>query len=134
MTAGGRNGGFTSDKAYNGANTQKYFNTPSEFYKGAGSGGTDPADTTGGDVGVLDPNGIVRSCRASGFYIHLPEIDGIGSVRIRYPIAPVTVEGDTVYKEVQALFIASKRIKYPFLFICSSMYLCITYTLYLYYH
>jgi len=52
---------------------------------------------------MKDQSGNVREVRASGHYIHFPEIQGVGLVRQRYPIAPVHVEGNTIFKEVKAL-------------------------------
>ena len=54
--AGGRNGGMTPQKAYNGTNSRKYYQTPVEFFSGA-EVGSGAADTTKGSVGVLDRQG-----------------------------------------------------------------------------
>lgn len=57
--AGGRNGGNTADKAYNGTSRGNYYQTPVEFYHG-GETERDPADTAKDSVGVLDPHGQVK--------------------------------------------------------------------------
>ena len=75
--------------------------TPAEFY--SGNERDDPADTTKNVVGVLDPSGEVRSVRASGHRIFIPNIPGIGEIRQRYPVMPIHGEGQTVFKELQAL-------------------------------
>ena len=61
---GGRSGGTSQDKAYNGTNSKKYYQTPSAFFSGQ-EVSTDAADTTQGSVGVLDRNGDVKITRAS---------------------------------------------------------------------
>jgi len=57
VEAGGRNGGFSVNEAYNGTNSRKFYQTPVEFFSGneVGSGA---ADTTRNAVGVLDKKGI----------------------------------------------------------------------------
>ena len=57
--AGGRDGGSTAAKAFNGTSRATYYYTPVEFYHG-GEGERDPADTAKDSVGVLDPHGEVR--------------------------------------------------------------------------
>ncbi len=52
--------------------------------------------------GILDPTGEVRSVRASGIRIFLPNIPGVGILRQRYPIFPIHAEGSTVWKELEA--------------------------------
>jgi len=99
--ADGRNGGRTPQKAYNGTNSKKYYQTPSAFFSGK-EVSTDAADTTQNSVGVLDENGIVRITRASGIRIFLPPIHGVGICRQRYPIMPVHGEGSAVWKELEA--------------------------------
>ena len=101
VTAGGRNGGLTAEHAYNGTNSKIYYMTPAELY--AGNERDDPADTTKNVVGVLDGNGEVRSVRASGHRIFIPSIPGVGEIRQRYPVMPIHGEGQTVFKELQAL-------------------------------
>ena len=102
VDAKGRNGGKTPEKAYNGTNSKKYYQTPAAFYSG-GEVATDAADTTQNSVGVLDRNGVdVRITRASGTRIFLPPISGVGVLRQRYPIMPVHGEGSAVWKELEA--------------------------------
>ena len=77
----------------------------------------DAADTTRESVGILDRNGRVRICRASGVRVFLPPIKGIGSLRQRYPIMPVHGEGSAVWKELGAmkdLLLQSKTYGYLF--------------------
>ncbi|KAL9989560.1 hypothetical protein ACROYT_G004122 [Oculina patagonica] len=99
---GGRNGGRTPEKAYNGTNSKKYYQTPSAFFSGQ-EVSTDAADTTQGSVGVLNKNGAVRVTRASGTRIFFPPISGVGVLRQRYPIVPVHGEGSAVWKELEAM-------------------------------
>ncbi|KAJ7378062.1 hypothetical protein OS493_024724 [Desmophyllum pertusum] len=99
---GGRNGGKTPDKAYNGTNSKKYYQTPSTFFSGL-EVSSDAADTTKNNVGVLDKNDTVRITQASGVRIFLPEIKGVGILRQRYPIMPVHGEGSPVWKELEAV-------------------------------
>ena len=99
---GGRNGGRTPAKAYNGTNSKKFYLTPDAFFTGE-EVNTDAADTTRKSVGVLDRKGKVRICRASGTRIFFPEINGIGFLRQRYPIMPVHGEGSAVWKELGAM-------------------------------
>lgn len=102
VTADGRNGGVSKQKAFNGTNSKTYYLTPEEFFRGTETQ-KDPADTTQGSVGVLDPTGKVRRVRASGIRIFLPHIHGVGNLRQRYPIFPIHAEGSTVWKEVEAI-------------------------------
>jgi len=102
VTEGGRTGGQTADKAYNGTARKVYYLTPVEFFKGK-EVSHDPADTTKASTGVLDPHGNVRLMKSSGIRINLPEIEGVGSLRTRYPIMPLWIEGNAAWKEVEAL-------------------------------
>ena len=101
VNANGRNGGLTKRTAFNGTNSKIYYITPDEFFSGSETQ-KDAADTTRGSVGVLDPTGEVRSVRASGIRIFLPNIPGVGILRQRYPIFPIHAEGSTVWKELEA--------------------------------
>ena len=83
VTANGRNGGKTKEKAYDGLNSRIYYVTPNEFFAGTETH-VDAADTTKGSVGVLDPRNEVRMVRASGTRIFLPNINGVGILRQRY--------------------------------------------------
>ena len=99
---GGRNGQVKQSKAYNGTDHSKHYLTPTEFFKGRVDG-SDPADTVRGSVGVLDRQGVMRKTTASGVKVILQEIEGVGKVRLRYPIAPIHGEGSAVWKELNAL-------------------------------
>ena len=112
----GRNGDRNPKKAYNGTNSRKFYQTPDAFFTGK-EVSVDAADTTRESVGVLDRNGRVRICRASGVRVFLPPIKGIGSLRQRYPIMPVHGEGSAVWKELGAmkdLLLQSKTYGYLF--------------------
>lgn len=102
VTAGGRDGKPTVQRAYNGTNNRYFYQTPAEFFLG-GEVNPDPADTVKGTVGVLDRKGSVKAVVASGVRIMLPEIKGVGVLRTRYPIMPVHAEGSSVWKELEAL-------------------------------
>ena len=97
-----RKGGMTKATAFDGTHSKQFFRTPSEFFQSIEDKG-DAADTSGGKVGVLNKKGDLCSVMASGVYNILPEIQGVGRVRMRYPIAPVHQEGDALWKEVSAL-------------------------------
>jgi hypothetical protein len=62
VEAGGRNGGQSLDKAFNGTNGVKFYQTPVEFFSG-NEVGAGAADTTKNSVGVLDRkgNGIFKN-------------------------------------------------------------------------
>jgi hypothetical protein len=101
VTADGRDG--SEDKPYDGTHSARFFRTPIEFFDGD-EVDTRGADTTGGAVWVLDGNGEKRQVRASGHRIIIPSVGGgVGELRQRYPIMPVHGEGDTVWKELDAL-------------------------------
>ena len=97
-----RKGGKTKESAFKCAGSKHYYLTPSEFYTGKVAN-ADAADTSKRAVGVLNKKGEVCSVMASGVHIMLPEIEGVGVVRTRYPIAPVHQEGSAIWKELQAL-------------------------------
>ncbi|XP_013417163.1 uncharacterized protein LOC106178501 [Lingula anatina] len=117
--SGGRNGGLTAAKAYNGTRLNGYYYlTPESFFAGSDSDDKDPADTAKDVVGVLDQKGNVRRVKASGVRITLPNIEGVGSLRQRYPIPPIFAEGNSAFKEVAALRdIVMERSKYSRIFI-----------------
>ena len=71
-----------------------------EFYHG-GTSERDAADTARNGAGVLDSKGDIKQCAPTGFRIMTPSIDGVGAVRIRYPIFPVHSEGSTVGMEIE---------------------------------
>ena len=103
VIADGRNGGTNENKAYDGTRYNIFYNTPEELFMGSEEPERDPADTSKGVVGVLDQQGKVRRVVASGTRIHLPNIPGVGKIRTRYPISPLHDDGNTIFKEVQAL-------------------------------
>ena len=45
----------------------------------------------------------MRSTTSSGIRIFTPEIPDVGVIRIRYPVYPVHQEGNTIWKNLQAL-------------------------------
>lgn len=57
VIANGRNGEATVEKAFDGTNTGKYYQTPVTFFSGD-EVGTGSADTTKNSAGVLDKKGI----------------------------------------------------------------------------
>ncbi|BFZ11234.1 hypothetical protein BsWGS_14271 [Bradybaena similaris] len=97
----GRNG-RSDAAALDGIDKIHYYMTPAEFYSGP-LDKTDPADTVKAYIRVRDQNGQVRKVSASGTSVVLPEIEGVGKIRLRYPIAPVHEEGSSVWKELNAL-------------------------------
>ena len=103
VNANGRNGGNTTETAYDGVRYNIFYITPEEFFQGAGEPDPDPADTSKGTVGVLDQEGVVRNVMASGTRIFLPDLPDIGKIRLRYPVAPVHSDGSTIWKELQVL-------------------------------
>lgn len=99
VNTGGANGKQATPT--NCASRRNWYLTPASFFLSDTS--IDPADTSGGVRYTKDQSGQVREVRASGHYIHFPEIQGVGLIRQRYPIFPVHAEGGTTYKEVKAL-------------------------------
>ena len=95
-------GGLTKERAYQFATDTVYYQTPASFFSGKVSGG-DSADTSGKTVGMLNVTGDLCEVRASGVHVTLPEIEDVGMLRTRYPIAPVHQEGHAAWKELQAL-------------------------------
>jgi len=102
---GKRQGRPTLDNAFNGTTWKKFhYLTPSEFYQSGTPGGAhDPADTAKSGAGVLDKQGNLKIVDSSGIRITTPDIEGVGKVRLRYPIMPVHGEGSGVWKELNAL-------------------------------
>ncbi len=96
-----RDGSCTRKKAYDGTNSKFYYRTPYEFFSGSGDSGD--ADTTEDFVCVLDRNGDYQKVSASGHRITLPEIQGVGVIRQRYPIAKIIEEDNTIWKEIDAM-------------------------------
>ncbi|KAA0167781.1 hypothetical protein FNF31_00716 [Cafeteria roenbergensis] len=102
--AGKRSGDpLDADKAFNGTCGWFFFRTPERFFDPNASATADPADTGYRVVGVLDKQGALQRVRESGTFISLPEIEGLGQIRLRYPIYPVHWEGSQAWKEVKAL-------------------------------
>ena len=101
VTANGRRGGNSTDKAYDGIRSTLYFMTPAEFYSGMEA--YDPTDTSTEPRWVLDPSRTPRKVSTSGVRINMQEIPGVGVVRQRYPVMPIHEEGNTIYKELEAL-------------------------------
>ena len=103
VTANGRNGSLTSETAYNGFRDDLFYKTPKELFYSNSEWSTATADTTQGIVGVPDKKGVVREVMASGTRIFLPRMKSVGGIRTRFPIAPLYDDGNTIYKELEAL-------------------------------
>ena len=101
VNADGRDGKVNKRRAFNGTCSNKYFMTPFQFFQGEIT--PDIADTTGDITRVLDSSGNLRFTRASRTRVVLPFIKKVGWVRQRYPIMPIHADGNTVYKELEAL-------------------------------
>eukprot|EP01065_Artemidia_motanka_P050274 TRINITY_DN8566_c0_g2_i1.p2 TRINITY_DN8566_c0_g2~~TRINITY_DN8566_c0_g2_i1.p2 ORF type:complete len:1196 (+),score=435.00 TRINITY_DN8566_c0_g2_i1:97-3684(+) len=103
VTDGGMNG--KESKPYKGARQDIFFRTPVSFFTDTGS--IDAADTSGGVTFVSPQSGAFKGqkvkTRASGHWIHFPDITGLGELRQRYPIFPIHEHGNTIWKEVKAL-------------------------------
>eukprot|EP01062_Namystynia_karyoxenos_P082219 TRINITY_DN9220_c0_g1_i1.p1 TRINITY_DN9220_c0_g1~~TRINITY_DN9220_c0_g1_i1.p1 ORF type:complete len:1154 (+),score=325.35 TRINITY_DN9220_c0_g1_i1:393-3464(+) len=97
--AGGATG--TKAKPFHCIDDKNYFKTPATMFQERQN--VDPADTSGGITYVKDKNGVARPVRASGHWIHFPDMEGIGKIRQRYPLFPVHEHGNTIWKEVKAL-------------------------------
>ena len=64
----------------------------------------DDADTgTNMRTGVLNSTGHLVEVAATGVHVILPRIHHVGMVRQRYPIANMDLDGNNIWKEVQAL-------------------------------
>ena len=101
MTAGGKNG-TTKELALNGIHNKVYYHTPVEFFAELKEG-NDKADTAAKSLWVLNKDNEAKQVVAAGARIHLPEIEGVGIVRTRYPIMPLHDEGTACWKELTAL-------------------------------
>jgi len=97
----GRNGVADKAHAFNGTCYRRFYKTPVEFYKGNVE--YDPANTARSGVSVLDKNGTIRQVAPSGFRAVTPNIEGVGPVRLRYPIFPVHSEGSVLGMELMAM-------------------------------
>lgn len=100
VTDGNRDGSNSRSLAFNGINRAFYFQTPAEFF--GPEVGADAADTRTHTHYVLDRRGNIRAVKASGVRIFLSIAD-VGRVRMRYPIAPLHIQGDGTWKELEAL-------------------------------
>ena len=98
---GRRNGGQSPDKAFNGCNSKKHFITPHGFFDDQSD--RIPVDTVRNTIHVLNRDGEVLPMRNSGFWIHMPNIPGVGKLRQRYPIMPLYEEGTSSWKKIDAL-------------------------------
>jgi len=77
--------GSSVDNPFNGINPNSvWYKTPDAFF--TGNSISDVADTGSGVKWVRGPNNIAHPMRASGVYIKLPPIEGVGTIRQRYPI------------------------------------------------
>lgn len=99
VDANGRDG--SEDNPYSGSARRFFYRTPSAFYNG-GTADSDPADTAKSSVWVENKFGEKVQVGASGHYTIMPEIEGVGHVRQRWPIAPTHHHTNPVYKELKA--------------------------------
>lgn len=96
-------GAGTEANPYTGWKSDAYnYRTPATFF-GAELSFTDPADTGAQAAYMRDPGGVARQCRASGIYVALPNIPGIGQIRLRHPIYPVYHEGSHAHAQLAAM-------------------------------
>ena len=93
-TAGGRSGGTSKTRAFAGYSPSNHYLTPISFYKEA------PYDSV---AGVLDGEGNVVDAVAAGTPIFTPEIEGVGKVRLRYPIVNLADDGEIAMRELEAV-------------------------------
>lgn len=81
----GDTGGKTPETAFAGIHPNSaWFMTPHNFF--TANPQFDRAGTGSGIRYVKDTNNVPHGVRATGTYIHLPEIEGVGKIRQRYPI------------------------------------------------
>lgn len=93
--------GNSSGTAYSGAYPNgRWYMTPSDLFDVEGTD-IDPADTDEA-AWVQCDDGQTRLMRGSGIYVHMPEISGVKTARLRYPIAPVHEEGSLTWGHVEA--------------------------------
>ena len=92
----------TMSKAKKFACDRFYYLTPSSFFTGA-AGESDPADTAKNAFCLLDKDGNGVSVAPSGTRIKIPMIEGVGSVRQRFPISPIHGQGSSAWKKLDAL-------------------------------
>eukprot|EP01063_Lacrimia_lanifica_P014529 TRINITY_DN2109_c5_g1_i1.p1 TRINITY_DN2109_c5_g1~~TRINITY_DN2109_c5_g1_i1.p1 ORF type:complete len:794 (+),score=320.27 TRINITY_DN2109_c5_g1_i1:75-2456(+) len=99
VEADGRNG--MPETPFNGTHGKRFYRTPDEFF--AGETENMPGSTSNGVMWAENPAGEKCPVRASGTYVLLPPVAGVGAVRQRYPIMPVHEEGTLAWKETKAL-------------------------------
>ena len=95
-------GGHDKSTAYFKATSKEYYLTPAQFFTGSTSD-SDAADTSSKPKGMLTENNDLCVAYGSGVYTELPAITGVGSLRTRFPIAPIHQSGSHVWKQVEAL-------------------------------
>lgn len=94
--------GNTAGTAYPGQKDGAYhYRIPAELFDGEAL--SDPADTATGTKYVKDSGGTARLVRGAGIRTFLPGIDGVGNLRIRYPIYPLFHEGSHATALIEAL-------------------------------
>ena len=100
--------GNTAGTAYSNAHRNgRWYMTPSALFDGAGAA-LDPADTDNA-AWMMCGDGQARLMRGSGVYVHMPEMQGIQTARIRYPIAPVHHEGSFEFAHMEAVRMETQR-------------------------
>eukprot|EP01128_Nolandella_sp_AFSM9_P003549 TRINITY_DN1531_c0_g1_i1.p1 TRINITY_DN1531_c0_g1~~TRINITY_DN1531_c0_g1_i1.p1 ORF type:complete len:906 (-),score=202.28 TRINITY_DN1531_c0_g1_i1:175-2799(-) len=90
VAASNRNGGISSNRAFDGYDDDHFYLTPAEFYSGP-IPDQDASDTGLRVAGVLDKSGTVREVAAAGHRMFMPPIAGLeleDRIRLRFPIAP----------------------------------------------
>lgn len=99
-----------------------YYLTPSAFFSGK-KGERDPADTTKSSGScMLDSQGRGVVAHSSGTRIVLPEIEGVGALRQRFPISPIHGHGSPVWKNLNALKdMIMHNESYPFMKVADSV-------------
>ncbi|MFY0309628.1 phage tail protein [Leisingera sp. D0M16] len=95
------NGNSQATAFSNAHRNGRWYMTPSVLFDGAGAP-LDPADTDAA-AWMMCGDGQARLMRGSGVYVHMPEIQGVQTARIRYPIAPVHHEGSFEFGHMEAV-------------------------------
>ena len=85
--------------ASRGVNDRFYYLTPKEFFNDEAD--LDSADTGTGSRWVRKAKRQTHEMRASGVWVHLPDIPGVGKLRTRFPIMPIHGQGSGVWKELE---------------------------------
>lgn len=101
-------GDGTKDSPFSHAReADMFYRTPAGFYGSCGADieeePVDTADTDKAAMQVQDSANVSQAVVASGTSITTKCIPGVGNVRLRYNIMPTHEEGNTVWKEVEAL-------------------------------